>query len=57
MERIKGQVLRMLMLISNEEKRRNYETKRVIHRIERILLRADETINAETKFKILSRGN
>lgn len=53
MEGVKCNVLKMLGLISYQERKKNREVERIISKIERLLLWANETINAETKNKNL----
>lgn len=57
MEGVKRHVLKMIALVSSQERSKNREAERIIAKIERLLLWANETINADTKFKNLYGGN
>jgi hypothetical protein len=53
MEGVKSHVLKMIQLVSRRERMRNAEVGLILFKIERLLLWANESFDADTKFKNL----
>lgn len=53
MEGVKSHVLKMIQLISLRERIKNREVGLILFKIERLLLWANESMDADTKFKNL----
>lgn len=54
MEGVKKHVMKMIHLVSGYERRKNREVERIIYRIERLLLWANESIDADTSSKTMN---
>jgi hypothetical protein len=51
MEGVKNHVLKMIQLVSRDERRKNPAVGLILFKIERLLLWANESANTDTKFK------
>lgn len=56
MEKLKGQIQKMIELISKRERKSNYQIEQIIFKIERLVLWITETNKAETKAKNINES-